>query len=1642
MPNQQHTPSEVIVFSQGATYTVDAEYAGLVTSRGYFDARNMRRRTMNKNDNATKRINGEEIKYPAINNSGFDIFKGSPTPTVIPFTYKCIYAVTVIGKLFEVWVDKAQVYSPFFRVNGIIVASSDRIPFTVDFGIQGHFNDTCVGGEVFLTDFNSSPQIYSIKDLYDNRGVELDSDLILNTPTAKYFDNFDLTQYVINQATPADHPVFIELNTSTPTVPTGQQIITIGAGGLKAGSYQYSIRYKNIDGDATQWSEPTPWIPVPLQVSSNASNYPWSRTFGAAPGSSTSIGALIRFRVTNLFNYDTVEVRRTKAITGASIETQGEAELIYTLDIEDDEISVVNIFDLNATGITLSQDVDINAMAVIDKAKTLRYFGKKLYLMNIKYGSRDVDNDVEFNDNPQTMLPISTNIGVMGHKDPWYATYMKTLMHRERYGWGVKFIDGFNARTFTKAVTGNSSPNPQYGGNYTNYLMPGRRNVAVATTGNVSYVQAADINNNILNTFEILNDANATAKTDIASFHNIVKLSNTSLEWPATSKVEQYAPLADPDDKKVGYLPFRPTGANDSSVISLDDIVNTGISSSVTYYPNYKPELYNQEFHTLGMRFAGLDKYPSYISAFTVQRTKAAGRVIAQGIAFYALSATEFDAFYNITKGLTKAKNKVWVYCPDLEAGLVNDTQLFDASNLSNIKLEVIAPNSFLSEVYTGASESLASDHSVDMITYVLGNENKPNNALTTLTTHVEFGRWRNNITANIPFKMKTANTPGNTLYGITSAVKLQTNTGRSSYWELTLDADIYAVNGAGGANKELDANVAEWTEPMYSINIVRNNAQIEENQNQQIYYNTGHYQKIVSIIGRSNGSNSQAFTLVDERFEDCCASNSVDDIYLYVKDSITGVESIWIDITLKSSVDISAILQAIANGTDYNNVLVKGVYTHSIQVVNGQNRFYTINFIAPGNVPISEQQYYVPKINDLIVVRYDVTKPIDVYGGDHVNGYGIFAPIDSPVPAGGISNQILAPFNSQLYPLFMAFPHYQYEINPRIYIPKDVSQGSTNKIQDSNNVRLKFIRQLICMFACTSKIHLGYSFNGTFPNHQFPITHYVMRPIRWKSSGSNSDYEQNGNIFQEYGTDYPDEIFNTKPDGWQYGGFRFIQSTFNTNIDYNKEQENFINVSKPKTGYVEQNHFCTRIHWSSTREVNEQNSPGLKTYPALYYRDINDNTGGITKAYSTLSGKGFNLYAFTNSGVCLLMTDKFIMRQVAGTDVSIVQAEGNQSIVQEEWLTLQHGIPLEMWRTFAEHNNVCWWANKNSVYRMQNDEIMDIGRMFYHKPLLTMLNKVNQGYLEDITGVYDIYHGEYWLSFSKRIFIIPPPEIGRTGPTSLWAYITPQVYNVPNLIYEIYPPYNRVFLPNVFWNNAPIWIINSTGSTLPVETRFKPITPVVTSLPPNTAASFTPAPNLINWILNSPVFTVDDDFRNELLQPEMRVWEDLHENPDKQGRWIGKYDYRFDKYSCINNITYGMRSGQTYQLDKGFIINNQQIQGEIDLYTTGGGQYQPISKEFWRIRINSNIKPTQVKIYQDADQLLIDDYICEISLPDDTLYLKDYDGYENYIPRQEIKKDRVDDRVQGRIMFAKILYNDNSEFFITNVIVKFKPLK
>ena len=1497
--NQEHGPKDTKTYNRRANYDIDREFLGALESGEYLDAHNMRPSSTDGNKEASDKFRGEELLSDANANG----------------TYECIGLIDVKGQRLAFWAEVDGAFDPVIRVDGVIVAQNQDLPILKGYPLQLDKNESCVGGEVFITDNRTPPMILNVKDMVDS--VTADPD--------KYFSAFNKALYQVNLQRALDIPVFIDL------VNVG------GGGGLPVGMYRYEMRYVSEDGDRTNWSQSTPPIPVPQNLSERSAQYPYVKTYGDEPNpeSSTRYGIRLRFRVTNEFNYDFIEIKRVAFNEGAGIGFTPQQTVIAKIDIDEGEISVREFIDPAESNTleVIPDDEDTRQIAFVESAKAIRYFDKRTNLSNVKLASKEVNVDFE-ELNGKTIFSIKENIGKAGHNDPYHHTYKKHYTGGERVGIGIQFYDGVGGRGFVQ-----KHPDA------INYQVPNRRDPIDADGERYSYggtVKAAATDRQVRQTHEVFDLEESIEKEDLCSFKNIYNGDNATHGFKTRPQINTDCPETEDGEIEnkgananlVGvfpyYHPYTPVSQNDNDHRGHNYRTNLQVDTG-SGIEQYNPKGFAPRYFSTGIAIPGISNIPEWVKAFSVQRTDIAERVVASGIGMYSMDPAIFRTVGN-KKLTTKDPDKLWFFSPDIENGVVNGDIINDIiDSPENYKIQFVSPLGFFSEVYSFEENTISDDRDrlVDMVTYarmirdLAGGEinpaEDPNMGIPSLPfdghRYVDYSRYRNTGSQSTIFD---TGDQGNNTAQLVSADRI--SEGRGGYMSLEFDKNLYVSGGTGGTgnNDFSDQGMKDFTEPFYIINIIQEGAAVRD-QNIQAYKNTGHYQKVESIIGEGDGDAGTKYILVDKRWEDCIPAlesshpNAGQERYLYIRNQDNSEEK-WVNVTFKSAGQIAAINNDIVNNGFYGPN-VTGMYRHKATTQDSvdasgltfKDRFFDIVF----------DQGYVPQPGQKIIVKYDNTAPMRVFGGDSIIGESIFSPIDRESNAKDDAQETQFEFG-------IGFPYRKYRVNPRQYIIKRTT--GVSRIQDKTFGTLGFIRQMAVMFCCESRVSIHLSHSLDYPLQHFPSVHYVMRPNRWDE---DKTIEEN-NIFPEYVDDYGEE----EKTRWKFGGIRFIQPI---NIDYSAQspKESF---SKPEFGFEEETEFCVRHMWSLPRATNQQDSPGLRTFPANNSFDISDDRGEIKRLYDDISGKGENIYAITESGICLLLHKKSVLSETTSTELGLLSAD--RFIGGEYWIDRNHGMPDELWRGSFEgpiiiptdeggvRRDALFFTDGITFLRLADNNVEDLAKGSYYSRINPVLNKIRPGFLDKITGVYYRDKDEAWLHISRTptvfdtTFDLPAYEPQNDG--DVVKYIGPNA---------------TTHVPPAATDVREYFVCNETDVIITIMTA----SPFLLS--PGSCVKVSTDGNM------PLVWTAETD---EPLDAITFIY------GQEKGGFYGTSGFKFDRFVSIGDRIFGLRELQDYELDKGYIMNGEPVEGYI---IQASAQNQRIEKEFIRIQANSLQKPTRIEV-------------------------------------------------------------------------------
>lgn len=1515
---QQHHPHDIKTYEKGINSDTNKEILG--SSEGeHVDALNMRSLPMDGDNSAKKKIKGEVTLYPNIDNR---CIGGTGEP--LNSGYVCMLSLEVNNHIIEMYAHPTPESNlPLMRIDGKIVMMSEDLPIDVEHPLQYDKNETCTGGEIYITNNNTPPLVFSVKDIMNNSGLAYMSETDGLECTLKYFDEFNVDEYTVRISSALNKMFFIQQDSSTTLFPYTQVFGTLG---VPVGYYSYSYRFTTEDGDRSSWSPVTEMIPV-LQSFRNTGDsiFPAIGAYSSEPdiSSPSGYGNHLRVRLENFNSFNAIEVRRDAWYAGDPLGNPPTTTIIGIMEIIEG-VSVVDILDRAGADeieeiVTVSEQSD--SLTGIQRAKAIRYYNSQLYLMNIGYASKDIDNQVEFDSETDNVFPTIQKIGKTGHKNPYNATHFKANMRGDVAGFGVVLFDQDGNMSYAKKVDGAES-----------FMFPNRRENVSSETLGTSYeglVRSSNVNGSVDYTHEVFDHIDAESKSGRM-------ISNISTE-----------PTVNIFNQDFTYRPMTPVSQSDSGSDNNHDLsVNLEVKLGLSEWKSYAPKAFGLNYYSMGVAMKGLTM-PDWAVGFSVVQTESVKRVVAQGLGWYSMGEAEDNSG---ARG-TKSVNKAWCYFPDFDAetGLYPSLAQDVLDKPQNYKAQLVAPLGFFTEVYSFFNKQSPPPFyqnrstGTDLITYCRvirdnGEINPDGNNISPIQEgSVKYVGYGANI-QNVPPAVFPSNGNGNNVFEISDISELQTSSTLCKYFEITFGQSIYSRFNTSGASV-LEWNqqgVRDFLEPMYVVNIIREEAQVLDLNTTQYNY-TGHYVKKESLLGISDGQEFRA-QLVSERWEDCVPrlnghNSSFSDYealarFVFVEDEL-GQRRRWLNVSYYSDADIDTILNELTTNGVYTvsdssgSYSIYGVYKHE-EIGIGSHTEVRLVFEHFSNA--YDIVYMVPSNEYAVYVNYDKRIPVRVFGGDTWINESIWSPIDNEYTKGA------DPINDEHKFIWdIPMPFGGYRLSDDMIIIKN-SPPTANRTQNEKDfqfqqdLRASYIRQWVTMWTAETRTNLSFAFNDEGQKHNleqfFPLKNYVVRPYQWKddefSNGATEVYNDN-NIDGQYEDDYGDEYIN-----WIYGGFRFKPRT---NIDYSKRNKIQLITTTPKVGFVEQTDFCTRIAWSETRPINSQFTPTVRTFPSGNYYDLPDNTGEIKFGWSALSSsKGNNLYALTNDGVAMLLIDKRILHEINANELATIGSDIG-GILNHIWIDTSIGMKGETWRSWAEYSNLLFFHNGSSAYLLTDNQLTDItvgGWKEMYKQRIAPY--IGSGYSTKLSGVFNTLTKEYIANLDKS------------------------------------------------------------------------------SLSPNSGKFFS-VPQTVIYGLGQ-----------QALQCR------------------STYDY--EKYLSFSDRLYGMKGMVTYELGIGNQLNGE----DIECFVTNVSDKELYSdKEFIRIRVNSNSKPSHIYFYDSYEDYLNNNYTSVVDASSSAVAIKDYHGYECYIPRKEAFPH---DRQQGRAVLFRVVSSDNEDFLVSSTGVQYKVLK
>ena len=364
--------------------------------------------------------------------------------TGLGFAATMIGALWLNGYIVEFWYfdGSTHVYA-----NGTLVANNANLP-----GDSTHYLDmdkNTETWEIFITDNKQCPVVLDLEDM------------LASVSTTDYFADYDKQLYEINKPVELNQPMFQTL-----------EVLGVG-GGLLAGSYAYAMRYASIGGDKTAWGPTTPYIPVPYNTRTGSTDAIKANSgvliAGQAPSlTPTKFGIRLKIRLTNIVGFDYIELKRYANNTGQSVNYIPTAEYMLlsldangsVIDVKNNPHSVIEFVDNHSMAwATLDESVS-NTYSTIKRARTIRYFNRRIVLGGVEYESKELQTQDIFKTDPVTSkltVPIIKQLGTDGFSNMQNQVYNRSHRSGERYGYAAKLYDDQGNMLFAVPIASNTA---------------------------------------------------------------------------------------------------------------------------------------------------------------------------------------------------------------------------------------------------------------------------------------------------------------------------------------------------------------------------------------------------------------------------------------------------------------------------------------------------------------------------------------------------------------------------------------------------------------------------------------------------------------------------------------------------------------------------------------------------------------------------------------------------------------------------------------------------------------------------------------------------------------------------------------------------------------------------------------------------------------------------------------------------------------------------------------------------------------------------------------------------------------------------------------------------------------------------------
>ena len=1598
---QQHHPKDIRTYNKGANRDTEKEL--LSGDEGvYVDAHNMRPTSMDGDSGSIKKIKGEVMLFPLIDNRcsvGDDRLFSDKIPTA--FDYCNIGSIEVNNNIVEFWANNNGNES-LIRINGVIVLwdidADTELGFSCDFPLQMDKDESCKFGTVFVTDNHVEPIYFDIEDLLVNAGMlSNDGRLLVTTEGVFDWDGFDFTKgkqalsndlnaeddegkllcsnkffsefnkeiFDISTESGLDIPVFVGLTDS----PSGG--VTFGNSGLPVGMYQYSIRYVSDGGERTQWSHSTGLIPVVSVLSDDNKYYSSPLTEAGVSDVESGLYAVnLKLRITNDYGYESIEIRRTSYNSGDILVAESGQDIIARINILPAPDKPINFFDNGAVPIeAVSAEDSIGINSVAKRAKGIRFHNNRIYLMNVELSDRIVPKNLSSTGDDSNITIGSTiqKINKDAYNNPKNFESYKTYLSKEGYKFGFVGYDVNGEITFVKGIGG--------------YQLPDRRHELSGDSKDTSYngyVETLNYNGVKSATHEVFEHWESVRRNQ--QHYRGRRTSPTAVH--GSGQLEQHF-TRDELGFVVGSsekLTERNQGMNQNPTVYDINKVRFPLTPVQSFDNN--PKCFGLDYYAKGVHIKGIDNVDSDefkdIKSFSIVRTDSINHVVAQGIGVY-----KFNQSQNIHADSVKSKDSFVFYSPDTDGKIAIDPLLLDKiiKTPTNYKVEVSSPLGFFSDVY---NHFPASDSAVFAAANVLlyGGDNRLNSSSKEGDNNVDqllfarIQRDKNGDFSEINPQELNLGTDGGDGYKyvdfgkfrgdsyesqksiINRTIKIKDASINPSGHGLVIDlfGDLYDNTNYNTNNGTFlsysDPSVKNFHEPFYIVNIVRNTDAINlDLQSSEVFQETGTYIKKKSFIGTTNGVvnslpdvSGQTLELTYERWEDTTPDVIDGDVLFTINNPS--------DFNNPNPVIIPPVLMSFnSDGLSKNNKGISGY--------QDVRRFIYIDGVRWVNIASLIKGEYTDAIIKLSN-NLPYTLPVS---GESIGGIFLSSTLDNIFWSINFRNPTGLPSNDKV---FIPAAGLKVSVKYNSKIPIRVFGGDGNIGENIFNM-----------------------VENNYISCPMPYPAYLNQDRVWVGGNTGfSDFvieniNKNEDVYRTLADDSISGLSHRVSKIRQMAVMFCCESRTNTNFLFSKndpevKRDGFFPNLNIDPSMAERVDFTDQANMSiptnPSINIDFSRDSKFRTYTSINEFIVKNNeTNFCAKAIWSLPK---NVGQLDTPNLRTFPALNFYDLPESTGEIKMAWS-ANTGRGDNLYAITEEGVALLATnkRTLSESagNQLGYIGDENSgiTEHLWVSKTIGMDKQFWrtaaeYEDTLYWANKESV-YRFDGNALQDIgknkYHSRIYLDYLDRI------DGG---------------YNTEGkLIEDMTGFYDRYH--NEYWLNF---------------------------------SNYRECPQDISGDKLS--------FNNgAILNTNTLVYSSLTDH------WLGTFEYDFDRYVSIGNKSYGVKSDGTYELNLLDTINDAPITSHV-LGISATSQIK--DKEYIRIRVNSDVKPDSIEFFKSIEEFTSGVPLATLTAPQ----LKNYYGFEQYIPREIINRDRI----QGRHLLFDMINSTEIDFKIVDTDIQYKTLK